>query len=120
MARSGGFSEIVVARSGGFRGVYFPHIKSVDRVEFEMAVLKQRKIDGKHRVFQDKWTHQCFFITQKRKSCVFSLFGNNIEYSFSGLSREGHEVSTITRTQSQSLNAAASQLDIFQFAANPN
>ena len=61
MARSGGFSEIVVARSGGF---------------------------------------------------------SDIEYSFiRGSSREGHEVSTIN---SESLNAAANQLDILQFAANPN
>ena len=27
---------------------------SVERVEFEMAVLKQRKIDGERRVFQDE------------------------------------------------------------------
>ena len=27
---------------------------SVERVEFELAVLKQRKIDGERRVFQDK------------------------------------------------------------------
>ena len=50
MARSGGFSDIVLARSGGFRGdgeyesgfraknLFF----SVERVEFEMAVLKPR------------------------------------------------------------------------------
>ena len=56
---------------------------SVDRVEFEMVVLKQRKIDGECRVFQDNWTDQYFSIAQKRKSCVFNLFGNNIEYSFS-------------------------------------
>ncbi len=68
-----------------------------------MAVLKQRKIDGKRRAFQDKWTHQCFFIAQKRNSCVFSLFGNNIEYSFRrGSSREGHEVSNNTHTDSKS------------------
>ena len=35
---------------------------SVERVEFEMAVLKQRKIDGERRVFQDEETHQHFFI----------------------------------------------------------
>ena len=52
-------------------------------------------------------------------SCVFSLFGKNIEYSFKRVSsREGHEVSNITLNQS--LNSAANQLDIFQFAANPN
>ena len=44
---------------------------SVERVEFELAVLKQRKIDGERRVFQDKWTDQYFFIAQKRNSCVF-------------------------------------------------
>ena len=30
------------------------HSFSVERVGFEMAVLKQRKIDGKRRVFQDR------------------------------------------------------------------
>ena len=64
---------------------------SVERVEFEMAVLKLRKIDGERRVFQDKWTDQYLFIAQKRNSCVFSLFGNNIGYSFRHeSSREGH------------------------------
>ena len=29
-----------------------------------MAVLKQRKIDGERRVFQDKRTDQYFFIAQ--------------------------------------------------------
>ncbi len=29
---------------------------SVERVEFELAVLKQRKIDDERRVFQNKWT----------------------------------------------------------------
>ena len=29
---------------------------SVERVEFEMALSKQRNIDGERRVFQDKWT----------------------------------------------------------------
>ena len=43
----------------------------VERVEFELAVLKQRKIDGERRVFQDKWTDQYFCIAQKRNSCVF-------------------------------------------------
>ena len=47
---------------------------SVERVEFEMAVLKQRKIDGERRVFQDKWTDQYFFIAHKRTSCGFSFF----------------------------------------------
>ena len=41
---------------------------SVERVEFEMAVLKQRKIDGERRVFQDEETHQHFFIAHKRNS----------------------------------------------------
>ena len=80
-------------------------IFSVERVEFEMAVLKQRKIDGERRVFQDKWTDQYFFIAHKRNSCGFSLFGNNIEYSFRrGSSREGYEVSNITLTPNQSPN----------------
>ena len=57
-----------------------------------MAVLKQRKIDGERRLFQDKETDQYFFIAQKRNSCVFtSLLGNNIEYSFGGSSREGRD-----------------------------
>ena len=34
-----------------------------------MAVLKQRKIDGERRVFQDEETHQHFFIAHKRHSC---------------------------------------------------
>ena len=34
---------------------------SDERVEFEMAVLKQRNIDGERRVFQDKRTEQYFF-----------------------------------------------------------
>ena len=65
VARSGGFSEMVLARSGNWRdladleetGEYESgfHAKnlffSVERVEFEMAVLKQRKIDGGRRVF---------------------------------------------------------------------
>ena len=88
-----------------------------------MAVLKQRKIDGERRVFQDEETHQYFFIAHKRNSCGYSLIGNIIEYSFRhGSSREGHEVSniTLTLTPNQSLNGTANQLDIFQFAANPN
>ena len=94
---------------------------SVERVEFEMAVLKQRKIDGERRVFHDEETHHYFVIAHKRNSCEFSLFGNIIEYSFRyGSSREGHEVSNITLTLNQSLNATANQLDIFQFVANPN
>ena len=64
---------IVVVRSGGFRRdsriwVWYSPINlffSVERVEFEMDVLKQRKIDGERRVFHDKWTDQYFFITQK-------------------------------------------------------
>ena len=94
---------------------------SVERVEFEMAVLKQRKIDGERRIFQDGETDQYLFIAHKRNSCWFTLFGNIIEYSFRhGSSREGHAVSNITLTLDRSLNATANQLDIFQFAANPN
>ena len=85
-----------------------------------MAVLKQRKIDGERRVFRDKLTDQYYFKAQKRNSCVFSLLGKNIEYSFSGSSREGHEVPIITLTTSRPLNASANQLDIVQFAANRN
>ena len=87
-----------------------------------MAVLKQRKIDGERRVFQDKWTYQYFFIAHERNSCGFSLFGNIIEYSFRrGSSREGHEeMSNITLTPNQSLEATANQFDIFLFAANTN
>ena len=51
---------------------------SVERVEFEMAVLKQRTIDGERRVFRDKLTYQYYFKAQKRNSCVFSLLGKNI------------------------------------------
>ena len=96
-------------------------IFSVERVEFEMAVLKQRKIDGERRVFQDKWTDKYFFIAHKMNSCGFSFFRKHHQYSFRrGSSREGYEVSKITLTPNQSPNATANQLDIFQFAANPN
>ena len=44
---------------------------SVKHVEFEMAVLKQRKIDGERHVFQDKWTDQYFLhSTEKEFLCV--------------------------------------------------
>ena len=63
MVRSGGVIDIVLAdleQTGeyecGFRAK--TPIFSVEHVEFEMAVLKQRKIDGKRRVFLDKWTDQ--------------------------------------------------------------
>ena len=46
---------------------------SVERVEFEMAVLKQRKIDGELLVFQDKWTDQYVFIAHNRTSCGYSF-----------------------------------------------
>ena len=46
------------------------------RVEFELDVLKQRKIDGERRVFPDKWTDQYFFIAQKRNSCVFLVLSH--------------------------------------------
>ena len=49
-------------------------IFSVERFEFEMAVLKQRHIDGERREFQDKWTSQYFFIANRRNSCGFSFF----------------------------------------------
>ena len=49
---------------------------SVERVEFELAMLKQRKIDGERRVFPDKWTDQYFFIAQKRNSCVFLVLSH--------------------------------------------
>ena len=53
-----------------------------------MAVLKQRKIDGEHHVFQDKG--QINISSLHRKGIpVFRLFRNNIEYSFRC---EGHEV----------------------------
>ena len=52
---------------------------SVERVEFEMAVLKQGKIDGERRVFQDEETDQYVLIAHKRNSCGFSLYGNIIE-----------------------------------------
>ena len=42
---------------------------SVERVEFEMAVLKHSKIDGERRVIQDEETHQHFYIAHKRNSC---------------------------------------------------
>ena len=48
---------------------------SVVRVEFELAVLKQRKIDGERRVFQDKWTEsRSVFLhsTEKEFLCVLS------------------------------------------------
>ena len=57
------------------KNLYF----SVERVEFEMAVLKQRKIDGERHVFQDEETHQYFFIAHKRSSFGFNLYGNIIE-----------------------------------------
>ena len=49
---------------------------SVERVEFEMAVLKQRKIDGERRVFHDEETHQYFLIAHKMNSCGFSRDAN--------------------------------------------
>ena len=42
---------------------------------------------------------------------MFSLFRKKIECSFSGSSREEHEVSNVTLTPSQSLNAAATGVD---------
>ena len=130
---------IVVAQSGGYR-VCFSAINlflSVGRVEFEMPLSKQRKIDSERRVFQDKWTDRYFFIAQKgnpvclvcsemvevtkeynlKRHCL-SKYGNYTEYSSGHGS--SHEVSDITLTPSQSRSAAANQLDIFPFAANPN
>ena len=43
---------------------------SVECVEFEMAVLKQRKIDGERHVFQDEETHQYFFTSRSPVSRV--------------------------------------------------
>ena len=71
MAQSGGFSDILVARSGGFsRGranmcLLFAHkIRHfLSSVGFDMAVLKQRKIDGERRVFQDRSV--CLHSTEK-------------------------------------------------------
>ena len=42
--------------------VFAQKICSFRSIEFEMAVLKQRKIDGERRIFQDRWTDQYFFI----------------------------------------------------------
>ena len=72
--------------TGEYESVFLPFF-SVERVEFEMAVLKQRKIDGERCVFQDNLTDQYFFIAQRRNSFMFSLLGNNIEYSSSGVDR---------------------------------
>ena len=83
-----------------------------------MAVLKQRHIDGERREFQDKWTNTDD-VSEKTKPtgipfvCYEEIFRR-------GSSREGYEVSNITLTSNQSPNATANQLDIFQFAANPN
>ena len=94
-------------------------IFSVERVEFEMAVLKQRKIDGEHRVFQDKWTSQYFFIAQGIPvGLVFSETSSVFLQTWI-VSRRIRSVK-ITLTPNQSPNATANQLDIFQFAANPN
>ena len=41
--------------TGKYELVFRPFF-SVERVKFEMSVLKQRNIDGERRVFQDKWT----------------------------------------------------------------
>ena len=75
--QSGGFSEIVVVRPGGFRGdwricVCFSPIKSVlfgrACLVLDMAVLKQRKVDGERRVFQDRSV--CLHSTEKEFLCV--------------------------------------------------
>ena len=78
-----------------------------ERVEFEMAVLKQRKIDGERRVFQDEETHQYFFIAHKRNSCGVSLFGNIIEY------RTVNRWNSLTEevVSAPSLNSFKSRLD---------
>ena len=47
---------------------------------FDMAALKQRKVDGERRVFQDRSVG--LHSTEKEFLCV-SLLGNNTDYSFS-------------------------------------
>ena len=69
-----------------------------------MASVVYSRINGQK-------TDQHFFTAHKRNSCGFSLFGNIIDYSFRrGSAREGHEVSNMTLTPNQSLNATANQL----------
>ena len=113
VAKSGGFSEIVVARSGGCRGdwqicVCFSQNKirhflsSVSSLRASVAYSK---------------TDQYVFITQKRNSCVLGLLTNNTEYSFSISSREGHEVSNITLTQSPN---AAALINLTSFSLLPH
>ena len=63
---------------------------SVEHVEFEMAGWSRERLMAS--VAYSRINGQYLFIAQKRNSCVFSLLGNNNEYSFSGSSREGHEV----------------------------
>ena len=66
---------------------------SVEHVEFEMAGWSRERLMAS--VAYSRIDGQYFFIAQKRNSCVFSLLGNNIEYSFSGSSREGHELDEV-------------------------
>ena len=93
-----------------------------ERVEFEMALSKQRKIDVERRVLQDKWTDQSspgqyVFIARKYMYLSMAITTTTWYSSRRGSSRE---VSGITLTPSQSLRAGANPLDIFQCAANPN
>ena len=44
--------------------VHFFPSDAIKRVEMLMAELKQRKIDGERRVFQDKMEYQNLFIAQ--------------------------------------------------------
>ena len=112
VAQSDGFSEIIVARSGGFRGDWRICVTvcvcfSQNKIRHFLSSVSSLRAS----VVAYSKTDQYVFITQKRNSCVLGSLANNTEYSFSISSREGHEVSNITLTQSP--NAAADQLDIF-------
>ena len=66
-----------------------------------MTALKQRKIDGERRVFQDRSV--ILHNTEKEFLCVrFARKQHRVFLHFSISSREGHEVSNITLTPSQS------------------
>ena len=76
-----------------------------------MTALNQRKIDGERRVFQDRSV--ILYNTEREFLCVrFDRKQHRVFLHFNISSREGHEVSNITLTPSQSPNAAANQLDI--------
>ena len=108
VAQSDGFSEIIVARSGGFRGDWRICVCfSQNKIRHFLSSVSSLRAS----VVAYSKTDQYVFITQKRNSCVLGSLANNTEYSFSISSREGHEVSNITLTHSP--NADADQLDIF-------